>query len=363
MKILHVTPAYFADVSLIGGGERYVNNACKALNLQESVIRSDILSFGPSAASTTLFPKTKIHLAAGASNPLVDIDPLARSNFRDYLEEYDVIHVHQCLTHFGLFVASHARLLGKQVVGTDHGGGETLLFRAHPFLFGNFDVLHAQSAFARFAFMEAAQGSRLIRGPVDDDAHDLAASQEREPELFIAIGRLLPHKGMENLIDCLPPECKLVIVGRAYDGEYLRFLESRIGSKSVEIATTLDDSALSDLMRRAGLCLHATVDCDYRGQKYLKAELLGLAPLEAMCTGLPVICSQTAALRELGGLAGCRTFRGNVQLAALLRQYLDGQLRFPEAYLIRRDAIEHYGLLQFGREYVAALEAPVSCAS
>jgi glycosyltransferase involved in cell wall biosynthesis len=252
-------------------------------------------------------------------------------------------------------MGSHAQLMGKRTLGTDHGGGETHLYRAHPFLFDNFDILHAQSEFARYSFADAVRGTHVIKGPVDDDAFPMADAEHRDPRLFVAIGRYLPHKGFESLIDCLPQGCRLVIVGRPYDEEYLRFLVSRIGSKSVELKTTLSDEELLRLVGRAGLYLHSSVSSDFRGTIYLKSELLGLAPLESMCTGAPVICSDTAALQELGALRGCRTYRTKEQLSVLLTQYLDGTLRFPESSLIRDDACKHYGLAQFAEKYVAML--------
>ncbi|MGB9188677.1 MAG: glycosyltransferase family 4 protein [Methylovirgula sp.] len=364
MKIIHVTPTYFADSSVIGGGERYVNNVCKALNLQGSISRSDILSFGPKACEISFLPKSLLRIApAQPAKSFGEVNAYVNSGLRDYLAEYDVVHIHQCLTPFGLFVASHARLLGKKVIGTDHGGGETPLFLSHPFLFDVFDILHSQSDFAAAAFADASFRSRVIKGPMDDEKFMLAHAEDRDPRLFIAIGRILPHKGFENLIDTLPEQCRLIIVGRVGDTEYFQLLRSRVGNKQIEFASSLDDAALLALIRQAGLCLHASVRVGFRGDLYLKAELLGLAPLECMSTGMPAICSQTAALRELGQLQGCRTYQTKDELADLLYRYVTGSLNFPQEDVIREDARKYYGLEQFGRHYLAAINDGSPCAS
>lgn len=364
MKIIHVTPTYFADSSVIGGGERYVNNVCKALNLQDSISRSDILSFGPEGRDIGFLPKSVLRIApARPAQAFGEVNAYVDSGLRGYLAEYDIVHIHQCLTPFGLFVASHARLQGKKVIGTDLGGGESPLFLAHPFLFECFDFLHAISDFAASAYAEATVPIHVIKGPVDDQSFELAPPEGRDPKLCVAIGRVLPHKGFENLIDALPEQCRLIIVGRPYDAEYFQFLTSRIGNKQVEFASSLDDAALLALIRRAGLCLHASVSVGFRGNLYLKAELLGLAPLECMATGMPTICSQTAALQELGDLQGCRTYRTRDDLADLLQRYMTGSLDFPPAEAIRLDARKKYGLGQFGERYVAAINDGPPCES
>ena len=61
----------------------------------------------------------------------------------------------------------------------------------------------------------------------------------------------------------------------------------------------LDDAGLFSLMHRAGLYVHAATHVDYKGGFHLKPELLGLAPLEFLCTGGPAFVSRAGALREL----------------------------------------------------------------
>ncbi len=363
MKVIHVTPTYFAESSIIGGGERYVDNVCTSLGFQDVIARSDILSFGAEARDIVLRPKSTLRIIKTApAKSFGEADAYANSQIRKHLAGYDVVHVHQCLTPFGLYVASHARLLEKIVIGTDHGGGETPLYQSHPFLYGNFDFLHAQSKFASSSYADATVPVRVIKGPVDDRRFRTNPAEHRNPRLLISIGRILPHKGFENLIDALPGGCKLIIAGRIHDSEYHEFLKGRVGDKQVVFEPLLDDGDLLALIWQAGLCLHGSVNTGFNGNRYLKAELLGLAPLECMLTGMPAICSQTAALHELGVLRGCRTYREKEDLADLLQRYLSGALNFPPANIIRDDVVEHYGMEQFGRKYVSALGGASSCA-
>jgi hypothetical protein len=109
-------------------------------------------------------------------------------------------------------------------------------------------------------------------------------------------------------------------------------------------------------MQKAGLYVHAGTHLDYRGRSYLKPELLGLAPLEFLCTGGRALVSRAGALRELGRLVGCTTFADAQDLRRLLDQYLSGQLETCAAAAVRNDVVGRYGLRQFGRRYLRLVE-------
>jgi len=286
-----------------------------------------------------------------------DIGTLDAGMIKEALAWADVVHVHQCLTPFGLFVAAHAKLLGRRVIGTDHGGGEAghILYQ-HPEFASVYDVLLAQSKFAALGFAEFGVRCEIMTGPVDDTSFRLGDSSLRDPNLILSVGRILPHKGFETIIDSILDGLSLVIAGRPYDLEYAEFLRSRAHGKRVYFEGALDDADLLGLMHKAGLYVHAGTHRDYRGRYYLKPELLGLAPLEFLCTGGPALVSRAAALRELGRLAGCTTFTGAQDLRRLFERYLSGQLKTCPAAAIRGDVVDRYGLRQFGRRYLGLVE-------
>lgn len=358
MNILQVTPTHFADRSVVGGGERYVSYVCKAVEAAADRdgglrARSDMLSFAAAPETVRVTPGTTLHLLPGTPDDLASI---ATPALDDILAAHDVVHVHQCLSGFGLFVGGRAKLHRKVVVGTDHGGGEAALLQSYPRLTDVFDLFHAQSDFAGLAFLDFAVPTAVIKGPVDDLAFRPDAAVEPDASRVVAIGRVLPHKGYEAVIDALPGGLSLVVVGRTYDAAYKEYLVGKARGKRVTFEEEIGDAALHELVCSAGLCTHTSVHFGHDGAFYHKPELLALAPLECMSAGRPVLTSRAGALRELEGLAGCRTYARGEQLAALLRSYAAGTLALPAPAAIREDVVAKYGLRRFGAAYLAALE-------
>lgn len=350
MRILQVTPTYFADRSVIGGGERYVNNLCRAVAAAApgGDVVCDIMSFGGERAVVSLLPRTELHVVPGSLEHPAHVSLPA---FHALMSTYDVIHVHQCLQPFGLYVAGRARLGRKLVIGTDHGGGESPMLEAYPIVGELFDAFHAQSNFAAHAFTFFTRPIVVIKGPVDEQAFPLGA-MKRDPALIVALGRILSHKGFDTIIDRLPGGCTLVIVGRPYDADYFEYLRDRARTRRVSFETNLDDAALLRLIQSAGLHVHASQHTDYRGNFAFKPELLGLAPLECMATGMPAITSTAGSLAELDALGGCLTYSSGDELERLLAAYADGKLAFPSPEAIRQGVVAGYGLKQFGEHYL-----------
>jgi glycosyltransferase involved in cell wall biosynthesis len=228
------------------------------------------------------------------------------------------------------------------------------MLEPYPIVGELFDAFHAQSDFAAHAFTFFTRPVTVIKGPVDDEAFPLS-SMKRDSTLVVAVGRILSHKGFENIIDRLPEALTLVIVGRPYDGDYLAYLRERARHKRVLFETNLDDGALLRLVQSAGLHVHASQHTDFRGNFALKPELLGLAPLECLATGMPAITSTAGSLAELGSLEGCYTYSSGDELAGLLAAYADGRLPLPSPVRIRQGVLAAYGLKQFGLRYLDLL--------
>lgn len=121
--------------------------------------------------------------------------------------------------------------------------------------------------------------------------------------LIVSVGRLEHYKGHHRVITALPlvieqfPEARLEIVGSGPFETSLRQLAERLAiGDRVEIRSIpgCDRNAMADLLSRARLL---TLLSDYESQ--------GLAALEALAAGCPVLVSRTSALRELAvrGLA------------------------------------------------------------
>jgi glycosyltransferase involved in cell wall biosynthesis len=353
MKILQVTPTYFSDKSVIGGGERYVSNVCSALISvsKPGSTQCDILSFGEEKG---------LSIKPGVDMIVIDGDPnnitsFAGEKLDNIVEEYDVIHVHQCLLPFGLFIAARAKLANKFVIGTDHGGGEYGNLESFPRLGRLFDIFHAQSEFAKSAFSQLTTPIEVIRGPSDEDSFPLRRRHHHAEGPIISIGRILPHKGFEMIIEAMPEDSELQVVGRPHDSAYLDHLNTKAEGKNVKFKTSLNDEEIKQLLEKASVYVHASTHFGYNGDFYHKPELLAIAPIEAMMSGVPTLVSSAGALPELTFMNGCMGFKDQKELKICLqsKEYIH---KYQAAEKIRRDAVKYYGLEQFGNQYLNMLK-------
>ena len=259
------------------------------------------------------------------------------------------LYIHQCLSPVSLFVAAQGRLLGKRIIGVNFGGGEDPLVLHTPDLARVYDAFHAQSQFAVSCFSAFDVSVQVVPGPLDSDTYIPDPGQERDRCRVLAVGRILPHKGFERIVRCLPNSLALTIVGQSYDEPYYACLRELARGKAVSFETDLDDAAVRDRLHRAGLFVHASTHFDYRGWYTPKPELLGLAPLEAIACGLPTLVSNAGALPELAQLPGCWCFADDTELAKLLVSHARGELPQTGAAMMHAAVDARYGTLAFGR--------------
>jgi len=107
LRVAHVSPAYFAEDSLIGGGERYVSYVARAL--REA---GPSLGFALSQAVFAIgnrdhsFSDGGVPVAVFANeNPIRHPMGAMSRRLWEALNAFDVVHVHQALTFFGCYCA------------------------------------------------------------------------------------------------------------------------------------------------------------------------------------------------------------------------------------------------------------------
>jgi glycosyltransferase involved in cell wall biosynthesis len=141
--------------------------------------------------------------------------------------------------------------------------------------------------------------------------------QYRPGREYLALGRVLPHKGLETTIDALGPEDELHIVGPEPDDAYAAFLRARAQHKQVRFHGRLPRVDVQQLLGRATALISASTHRLFDGRRIEQPELLGLVLCEALRDGTLPVASDVPASREVMGAVGlCEwTFREGDALA------------------------------------------------
>jgi glycosyltransferase involved in cell wall biosynthesis len=115
----------------------------------------------------------------------------------------------------------------------------------------------------------------------------------------VYVGRILPHKGIENLVAAMAPEIELKIIGSASDDRYIADLRRFAVGRRVSFQHDNDDVELIRAYRGALCVVLPSVYRTMYGVEYQVPELLGQTLLEGMACGRPVICTRVASMPEI----------------------------------------------------------------
>jgi glycosyltransferase involved in cell wall biosynthesis len=276
---------------MIGGGERYVQSLAAAMAER---VDCSLVSFGPARETRRIgrlrleiFPH--IELIGGSL-----IDPLAYS-FLTELDGAGVVHCHQHVNAVSALAIAAGRAAGARVFATDLGGAGTDLTRKYPL----FELLDGFLAISRFSAdrLPAHPNKRVIWGGVDE--HLLAPAGPARRDRVVCVARLLPHKGIDCLIDAVDADTPLDLVGRPYHADYYALLRRRAKGKQVRFVTDATDEDVGRAYRAAGVVVLPSVYRDVWGHTHPNAELFGLALAEGMATGAPAVCTAVGAMPEV----------------------------------------------------------------
>jgi glycosyltransferase involved in cell wall biosynthesis len=306
------------------------------------VTPTELLTFGDNDETRSDGP-LQIRVIGGARSVRNDpYDKFSPALF-EHLANADVVHCHQIHATASIMAAEFCKRSGKRVFVTDLGGGPSgptslatdSMFDAH---------LHI-SAFSQRLWENSKTRSILISGGVDTGRFHPA---DEPPEEFRAIfvGRILPHKGIDVLIDALPDDMLLDVIGRPYDARYFGDLKDRARDKCVAFVTDLADDLLPDAYRRSSCVVLPSVYRTMYGGESFAPELLGQTLLEGMASGLPAICTDVGAMPEVvvdGGTGFVVPGRDMTALRdklELLRRNSDAAGRMGKA--ARHHVLEHF---------------------
>jgi glycosyltransferase involved in cell wall biosynthesis len=294
-RVLHIVPAVFGgDGGVFGGAERYAFELARHMAEQ---VPTALVSFGPdSTVRAAGRLRVRVlgkpwHVRGQRTNPLHP--GLVREVLRA-----DVVHCHQQHVVASSLAAALCRLAGRRVFVSDLGGGGwdvSAYTSTDRWYHGH---LHISRYSRRASGHDGEPTARVILGGVDADRFSPDPAAPRDGSVLF-VGRLMPHKGVNDLVDAVPPDLRLDLIGRPYDSRYLLDLRRRAAGKSVCFRHDCTDADLVAAYRRS-LCL--VLPSVYRtlyGDESRVPELLGQTLLEGMACGIPGVCTDVASMPEV----------------------------------------------------------------
>jgi glycosyltransferase involved in cell wall biosynthesis len=343
LRVLHIVPTLFDEKEgILGGAERYAWELARTMS---SRVDTTLLSFGLRDREERV----------GALRVRVLGNPwrVRGSQFNPFTPRIvpevlraDVIHCHQQHVLVSSISALVGRLTGRKVFATELGGGGwdfSSYMSTDRWFHGHLHI----SEFSKRVFGHGSLArARVIFSGVDTDKFSPNPAIARTGGILF-VGRLLPHKGVDRVLEALPPDIPMDIVGRPYSPEYMAVLGELAKGKQVTFHHDFDDVRLLDTYQRARCIVLPSLYKDRYGNETNIPELMGQTLLEGMSCGVPAICTDVAAMPEsvVGGETGfvVRPDDSTAMRGALVELYGNGARAAAMGAAARKRMVAYFG--------------------
>lgn len=295
-RVLHIVPRLFGhNDGLVGGAERY---ALELARHMADEVPTTLVCFGGEEERYETMGQLRIHVI---DHPWwvrrQPNNPMTLRLWRD-LRQAGVVHCHQQHILASSFAAAACRLSGRRVFVSDLGGGGwdvSAYISTDRWYHGHLHI----SEYSRTVFGHAREPwAHVILGGVDTQRFSPDAKVKRKPSILF-VGRLMPHKGINDLIEALPPGLELELIGQPYDQRFVADLRKMAEGKAVTFRHDCSDEALLATYRSALCVVLPSVYRTMYGVESKVPELLGQTLLEGMACGTPAICTNVASMPEV----------------------------------------------------------------
>ena len=220
-KIVHILPVFckqiqysFQSIASRGGGERYASEL--ALHISKYA-DTTLVCFGEIDYDFT-YQNLKIQIIK--CKPFLkifngDADYICFRVFA-VIKRFDIIHVHGYFNDTAIFAVFAAKIFKRKIFITDHGWRGLTVSRYFPAKYFCNKIL-VQTNYDKIRLGLEDDKCEIIYGGVDLAKYTYCGNKKRK---VIFIGRLMPHKGVNYLIDALDNQTECVIAGHKHNNTY-----------------------------------------------------------------------------------------------------------------------------------------------
>ena len=293
--MLHIVPALFGhDDGVVGGAERY---ALELARHMADEAPTTLVSFGKRERRESL-GQLKIRIIGGAKYVRGERSNPVSLSLVSELRKADVVHCHQQHILASSLAALVGKLVGRRVFVSDLGGGgwdvsayvsTDRWYRGH---------LHISEYSRKIFGHDGKAWAHVILGGVDTAKFSPDETVPRDGTVLF-VGRLLPHKGVNDLVEAVAADMPLELIGQAADAGFLEDLKTLAAGKRVGFRHGCDDAELVRAYRKALCVVLPSVYKTMYGVESRVPELLGQTLLEGMACGTPAICTDVASMPEV----------------------------------------------------------------
>ena len=294
-RVLHVVPALFGRGGVMGGAERY---ALELARHMAELVPTTLVTFGDVGRRERV-GRLDVRVLGGAWYVRGQrTNPVSKGLLSEVLRAR-VVHCHQQHVLSSSLAAALCRATGRRVFTSDLGGGGwdvSAYVSTDRWFHGH---LHISEYSRRLAGHTGSARAHVIMGGVDADKFGPGEASVGGERPVLYVGRLMPHKGVDDLVEALPDGMRLELIGQPYHEEFARDLRRLAEGKDVRFRHDCDDAALVSAYRGALCVVLPSVYRTRYGVETRVPELLGQTLLEGMACGVPAVCTDVASMPEV----------------------------------------------------------------